>query len=190
MTAITLESLGISREEILNRVVDRLCREATRAIVSDPDGDEVVVPTRLACSWEDHTRAAIDEAVERIAQTHIMPRINQQIEDVILQRTNDWGRPVEKGMSFTEYLVHRAETFMTEKVDTNGKTQSEDPYSWRSAGPRLAVMIDKYINSTLTLAIGKALADANTKIGAALKEAVSTALAEVVGKVKVEVKTR
>lgn len=125
----------------------------------------------------------------RLAEQHLLPRVNQQIEEVVLQQTNSWGKPVAPGMSFVEYLVQRAEAFMVEPVDNNGKTQVEESYNWRKAGPRLSIMINKYINITLTNAVAKALSDTNTLIGKALAQSVNAALAEVVGKVSVAVQT-
>lgn len=177
MNEITLESLGLTRDDICDRVVDRLCGE----LGSYEDFEGQV---------QGKVREAVDAAVSKMADEHILPNVHQYLENLCLQETNRWGEAKGKPVTFIEYLVQRAEAWMTEKVDYQGKAKTErDSYSWRENGTRVEFMIHEHLQYSISTAMKQALADANKTIVGGLQEAVKVKLNEIARKLKVEVKT-
>ena len=52
--------------------------------------------------------------------------VTAYVESFCLTETNKWGKKTGKSMTFTEYLVQRAELYLTEKVDLRGKAKGEE----------------------------------------------------------------
>lgn len=66
-----------------------------------------------------------------------------------MRRTNTYGEPKSPPMTFKEYIASRAESYMSEDVDYNGKSKAEGDYNWRSCGPRLSVLMKSYIKDSM-----------------------------------------
>lgn len=191
MTELTLEALGLSRDEIIDRMVDRLTEKMLRESVMDGSGDLVDVGySPFAQVIHDRVMAKIDQAVEDIAARNVLPNVASYVEKLTMQETNKWGEKTGQKLTFTEYLVKRAEAWITEPVDYQGKPKGTDSYSWRVHGTRIGHMIHEHLDHQIQTAIKQALTELNSRVAKGLHETVRVQLAEVLEKLKVEVKTR
>lgn len=191
MAELTLEALGLSRDEIIDRMVDRLAERMLRENVMDDDGDLVDVGySPFAQAVHDRVMAKINQAVEDIAARNVLPNVASYVENLSMQETNKWGEKTGQKLTFTEYLVKRAETWITEPVDYQGKPKGTDSFSWRAHGTRIAHMIHEHLDYQIQTAIKQALAELNSKVAKGLHETVRIQLSEVLEKLKIEVKTR
>jgi len=176
MSKLTLEDLGLTREELCERVVHRLC--ANFSEYAD-----------MESHLEQKIRDAADAAVARLADEHVLPNVNEFIENLTLQKTNCWGESQGKSLTFVEYLVERAEAYMKETVNYEGKPKGTDSYSWTGKGTRLAYMIDKHLHFSIEKAMKEALETANKSIVDGLEQTVKIKLEEIAKSLKVTVKT-
>ncbi len=191
MSTISLETLGITKDEIEDRVVETVARALLSSVACDEDGDEVRIPSGLKRKLDAKIEDAVDKAIDTLAKARVEPMLAGHVEALVLQQTNQWGEKVGKPVTFVEYLVGRAEAWMTEKVDHNGKTKAESGgYSWSGNTTRVAFLIDSHLQFQISSAMKRALADANTTFAKGLNDAVKVALGQVVQSIKVEVKTR
>ena len=176
-----LADLGITKDELLGRLV---------AKITDGIDDDTAFQSDL------HRRIdkAIEAAVDAVADRTITPNIESYIKDHCLQRTNEWGEAKGEPLTFTEYLVERAEAYMLEPVDFDGQTKGERRRSgygnFRDATTRLAYMIDKHLHYHIEKAMETVLGNANSTIAEGLKEAARTQIDKLRDKLSVEVKTR
>src|SRR5690606_17032274 len=101
-----------------------------------------------------------------------------------------FGEPTGKPMTFKEYIASRAEAYMSETVDYRGKSKEEsgDSYNWRGSGPRLMVLMQNYIHTTLENHAKAAVTDINKVIAKNIQEAATDAIAAAATASKVEVK--
>lgn len=83
--------------------------------------------------------------------------------------------------TFIEYLVKRAEAYLTEKVDFQGKSKDENG-SYSSFSPsqtRIAHMVHQHLSYSIESAMKNAVQTANSAIAIGIAETVKIKLAEI-----------
>lgn len=189
MNAITIESLGLSKESISDRIVDQAVE---RLLFNLDDTDEYGNVTGQKSKFQDQMneriRSRIDAAVDAIAAKHVLPNVEIYLETLCLQETNTWGEKRGAKLTFVEYLVGRAERYLTEEVDHEGKGKGENTWgNWNKKSTRVAYLVHKHLQYNIETAMKQAIADANTNIVGGIEQAVKIKLAEVAASLKVSV---
>lgn len=191
---ITLESLGLSKEEIADRVVESICQHALRRVVTGYDeygerSDEK--PTEFMKQIDARIALKIDEAIANIAGRHVIPSLEQFIENFHMVETNQWGEKKGRSFTFVEYLVDRCQAYMVEMVDTNGKAKTEVPEynqrEWRGVMPRMVFHMNKQLMDGMVKALGTVVTEARGTLCDSLTDAVRQTLVEITNKVSVKV---
>lgn len=189
-TEITLDALGLDQDKLAEKLVDRLAQNMLTSIGYDEDGDEWFGTSAFAKKLNDMVTARLNAIVGELADKHVLPRVNEMVEGLVLQQTNQWGEKVGKPVTFIEYLTQRADAYMREEVNYDGKTKQEDGgFSWSKRSTRVAYMIDKHLHYSIESAMKAALANVNNSVAAGLEEATKTAIREVTNKLTVKVET-
>ena len=186
-----MEEIGLTKEDVQERVIERMCDklmgELCPADDEEPQGRSIFLRTKLDAEIKDR----IDEAVVALADKHVLPGVTAMIEDLTLQETNSWGEKTGKKTTFVEYLVQRAEAYMTEKVNYEGKSQNETRgYSWTGTQTRITHMVHEHLHYSIETAMKQALKDANSSICKGIEEAVKIKLAEALQGLKTTVQTK
>ncbi|MBX3504469.1 MAG: hypothetical protein KF895_03245 [Parvibaculum sp.] len=188
---ITLESIGLSQEALANRVVEKLVEGLTTSLDYDEEGGEFRGASPFARKLNDMVKARLDALVNEMGEKHVLPRVTEMVENMVLQETNRWGEKVGQPVTFIEYMTQRADAWLREDVDFQGNTKDASGWSsFRKSGTRVQYMIDQHLQYTVRTAMENAVKNANQSIVGGLKQAVSIALDEVAAKLKVEVKTK
>lgn len=189
---IDLEALGITKEELQRRVVERITllvmtKEMTR---EDEDGEpySFAGDSNIAETLNAHVKEEIDRKVTELADKFVVPQVGTLIENFTLQKTNDWGEKRGESITFIEYLVQRADAYLREPVSYEGKPKGTDGYSWKQSGTRVEYMIDKHLNYHISQAMSAALNNVNSSIAKGLEEGVKVKLAELLARLKVTAK--
>ena len=181
----TCEQIGMDQEELQERVVDGLVEKIIGGRDNDFPHGEVMTEVN------ERITNAITARVEAVANEFVLPRIEALIEGFCLQRTNKWGEKIGEQMTFTEYLVNRAENYLIEDVNYEGKTKGESGgYSWSKSQSRVAHMIDKHLHYEIERAMKAAVNEANESIAEGLEKACVIKLGEIAEKLQVSVKTK
>lgn len=184
---LTLESLGLRRDEILDRVVNRIAESVMESWTVGEDGDEAIAHrTPFAEALERKVMERVDAAVVGIAGRHVLPNVAAYVETLCLQETNKWGEKRGEPVSFVEYLVRKAEDFLREPVSFQGKTKGQDSYNWKADTTRIAYMIHEHLQYSIKSAMEQALKTANSAIVGGIEEAVKIKLSEVAASLKVK----
>jgi LPS O-antigen subunit length determinant protein (WzzB/FepE family) len=191
----TLKALGVSPEDLADRIVD----QAVNALLSysgfGPDGDEEEVryETKFKREIEKRVQASVDAKIAALAAEHVLPRVGEMIEQADMRKTNGYGEAKSPPMTFKEYIAYRAEVYMTEDVDYHGnskadlETQNKSTYDWRNCGPRLTVLMRSYIRDTLEKQAKAAVTDVNQVIAKNLAKAAQDAITAATANLKVTV---
>ncbi len=191
MNDLNLAALGIDQEKIAQMVADRIAEQMLNDVTYDQDGHAFRGQHDFSGALNKSVKAHLDAYVTKVADEHLLPKVAEMLESLTLQATNEWGQKKGAPVTFVEYLVQRAEAYMTEKVSFDGKTQKESGgYSWSASGTRVAHMIDKHIHYAIERAMKDAVGAANAQIAGGILETTKIKLAEIANALKVEVKTK
>ena len=186
---ISLEKIGLSEEALAERVVNKLVDDILVSLDYDEETQEWNGSSTFLTRLDKMVKDRLNQVIENIGQNHVLPKVTEMVETLVLQETNTWGEKVGKPLTFIEYMVSRAEAYMREPVNFNGKTKAEDSYSWKSNTTRISYMIDKHLQYSIESAMKQALKDANASITKGLEEAVKISLREATNKLSVKVST-
>lgn len=180
-TAKNSIDLGLSPDELREEVIERAATKLRDSIDSGDYGhlDRIV-------------KEATDKAVSKYIEKTLIPMLEKNIEAVVFQSTNEWGEKRGKAVTFREYLVERANAWIREEVNYEGKPKGTDSYSWRPHQTRIAHMIHQHLHFHIEAAIKKMLQTANDQLVGGIQETVKLKLAEIhtALSVKSEVKSR
>jgi hypothetical protein len=190
----TLEALGISTDELGDRIVDQAVETLLSSTGFNPDTEEETrYESRFKREIEARVQKSVDEKIAALAAVHILPRVGEMIEKADMRKTNCYGEPQSQSMTFKEYIAHRAEAYMTEDVDFHGNSKAdleaknESTYNWRSCGPRLTVLIRNYIRDTLEKHAQTAISDVNKVIAKNIEKSARDAITAAAAALKVSV---
>jgi hypothetical protein len=192
MTVITLESLGLTQEELQERVVDKICRDLLESELLDEDGEPTGTDSPLARKLQAAIKKRIDHGVAKLAEKHVLPNVDKYLETIIFEETNCWGeRQGKKKLTLREYLVQRADAYLREDVNYEGKAKNEaNGYSWSKSQTRLTHLVHQHLHFTIEQSMKEAIGNINKVIVPALMETTKTKLEEIVKTLQVSVKTK
>ena len=192
MDTATLQALGITPAELIDRIVAKATEELLSNEAYDEEGDPVGRgATDLARRIEKNVQAHVDAKIQALADEHVLPNVSTYIEGLTLQETNRWGERTGEKLTFIEYLVQRADAYMREEVNYEGKAKSEaNGYSWSKSTTRVAFMVNKHLHYSIEKAMTQALSHANSSIAKGLEEAVKVALTNATAGLKVAVENK
>lgn len=190
---IDLQTLGFSQEELQERVVERICDQLLTSMDYNPDSDEEQpVASRFQNAVKDLIKKRIDTTIEALAERYVLPNVAQYIEDLTIQQTNEWGEKRGTPMTFIEYLVQRAQAYMREEVNHDGKAKGEaDSYGWSgSKQTRITYLIHKHLQYSIETAMKDALQVATGEVARGIHETARHKLNEIAAALKVSVETK
>lgn len=188
---ITLESLGLTQDDIQERVIERLCEQVLSGKGWDEDGNEFYQDSKFKQQLDERIKKQVEENINAIAAKHVLPNVAQFVENLTLQETNKWGEKKGEKVTFVEYLVQRAEAYIQEQVDYDGKGKGEkDSYNWSARTTRIAYLVHQHLHYHIETAMKQALATANGAIVGGLEAAVKAALQQALAGLKVGVQTK
>lgn len=196
MSEITLESLGLSEEEIQERIVNKVCDRilCNRYFAYEDEDDE---ETSEGFTGDSPFRAEIDKRINQaiedkfreLADQHIMPHIAHRFENLLIEMTNQYGEKKGETYTLVEYLTKLTEDYMLEDVDRNGRPQGKR--SWRdfdAEGTRIAYAVDSYLSKHMEQAMTEVLSSGEKTLSEGLVEVCKKQMEKVAKSIKVEVK--
>lgn len=185
----TLEALGVSTEDLANRIVDQAVDTLLSSTGFNPDTEEETrYESRFKREIEARVQKAVDQKIAALAEVHVVPRVGEMIEAAEMRKTNNYGEPTSPPMTFKEYIAHRAEAYMAESVDSQGRAKGEgDSYNWRASGPRLTVLMKMYIQETMERHAKAAVTDVNKAIAQNIEKAAKDAITAAAAAIKVSI---
>lgn len=191
---IDLEALGMTKERLSEMVVETIANKLMCAsIAEDADGDErcYIGDSQFKRELDAHVKKAIDEEIAAKFDAHVLPRVTAMLEGLVLQETTSWGEKKGAPVTFIEYLVARADAYMREQVNFEGKDKATaGSYSWSPTQTRIAHLVHHHLQYGIEQMVKQALANANSVLVGGIQETVRLKLAEVSAKLALDVKTR
>ncbi len=191
MSEMTLESLGFTKEELQERAVEFVASKVLRGVSYDEDGESCVVDSKFSYKLNQRIAKHVDDTINAIAEKHILGKVSSYIEEMCLQETNKWGEKTGKSLTFVEYLVARAEAYLQETVNYEGKAKSEaGSYSWSGQQTRLVWLVHEHLQHNINRAMSKAVKSANEQIAQGIAKTVELQMIEISEKIKMKVSVK
>jgi hypothetical protein len=166
---MNLEDLGITKDELVAKVVERLCE---RYEGDDEDGWE----SRVTTGIEATIKSKIDDAVAALAEKHVIPGLIERVEGICFAETNRWGESSGKTLTFREYLIERTNAWITEKVAHDG-SKPDPPYK-PGTQTRLTHIIHEHLHYQISNAVKAALQAFNSQLATSLRDTIALKLQE------------
>ena len=182
-----IKDLGLTKKEIQKRIVETICDRLLGSEVYDEDGESTTDLLRML-NKKIHER--IDAKVTELGEKHVFPKVNELIENYVVQETTSWGEKKGEPKSFRQHLIDRADAWMREPVDYDGKIKEKGSYNWSVAGTRVGMLVHKYLHYEIENAMKEAFKKANESIAIGLHEAMKIKLDEIKNSIIIDVKTK
>ena len=178
---IDLETLGLDKEKLAELVVDRVVEQLLSSYDVDEDGQEGRSSSRFKDALQGQIKERINSSVAELAEKHLMPKLQEGIDGLILQETSKWGEKTGAPISFVDYMVQRAENYIREEVNHDGQSKAEarDSYGFNGKTTRITYLINRHLQYHIQTAVKEALDVANKAIIGGLERAVKMKLEEV-----------
>lgn len=187
---LDLAELGLTQEELQERVVSTIANNLLTQPWMTDDDEEIDHPSSLKKQIDEEIKRRIDESVAAIVDKHILPNAQTLIENLTLQETNRWGEKKGEPVTFVEYLVQRAEAYMREMVDYDGKDKQQAGYHFEGKQTRLTYIVHHHLQYAIDSAMKRVIADGNKLLVEGLEQTCRAQLKLIADKLQVEVKTR
>jgi hypothetical protein len=189
---LDLQALGFTQQELQERVIERLCEQLLTDRGIDPfNEDETTVASQFRKQLDDRIKQTINDTINAIAEREVLPNVSAYVENLTLQQTNQWGEKRGTPVSFTEYLVQRAQAYMQEQVDTDGKSKDESGSSyWGGKQTRITHLVHKHLHYEIETAMKEAMKIATGEIARGIHETARNKLNEIAAGLKVQVATK
>lgn len=187
---ITLESLGLSVNDMQDRLVQAMIDRFLTSVTHDEDGEPVVIASRFKEAVNKAITDRVDAKVDAMLAPILGPAINDYLTAFRIKHTNGYGEPKRDPETITEYVVRRSNEYLTEGVDWQGHTKADhtkggrEAYNYKATTTCVAFLIDKRLNEEMEKSMKEALVDANKAITNGLKSAVIYELDKLNAKLK------
>jgi len=190
-----LQELGITKEELVNRLVQKLADEIMQEkhTAYDDDGEysgSYSGKSRFAKKLAERLDEVVDAKVETLITNTIEPDISTRVDELVLQATNRWGEKRGHPVTLAEYVTGIADAYLNEPVDWEGRTKADGGYGWKAAGPRMMSIVDKYLQHHVAVEIQTMLKKLNEKLLPSFKSLVSQKLSDIAKDLNIQVTVR
>lgn len=189
---IDLAEIGFTKEELQEKIIDRLVGQLMTSCSVDDEDNAHYRESKFALDLEKKIKETADATINAMAEKFILPNVKNYIENLTLQQTNQWGEKKGSPVTFVEYLTQRAESYMNEKVNWEGKTKEESGSynSFNGAQTRIAHMINKHLHFSIETAMSESLKIATSAISTGIQETVKMKLGEIQAALKTSVSVK
>ena len=142
-------------------------------------------PSTFKRKLSDAVKQRVDAKINEIAEVHILPKVSELVENITIQETNKWGEKKGEPVSFIEYMTQRADAYLREDVDYEGKSKAESSsYSWSKSQTRITQLVHKHLHYTIEAAMKAAMQNANSAIVEGIQATVKIKLEELARSLK------
>lgn len=176
ITPELLQALGMDPATIRDQVID--------AIVARVMGDGEYYKSELA----KQVQKQVDAHAAAYFKKVIGPITKEMVEKVDFPETNRYGEPKGARLTLREHLAKRAETYLSEPVDSNGKAAWERGSSYDMKHTRLVHLVRDHFRYTMQGLVEKLMTEANRQLAGGIEGSVKLTLESILKNFKVTTK--
>lgn len=190
---LTCEQLGITPDDIADRVATKIATTMLASFTDDFDDDtgepiKTETPTKFRSLVQARVNAKVSAAVDAITERVLGNALETKITALRFPQTNSYGEPKAEPLTLLEFIAKRADTYLSEQVDHEGRSGGAMYGSARN--PRVVWMLEKYLASRIKDSMDTALRAANAQIVGGIEATVKANLKDIADRLsaKVEIK--
>lgn len=176
-TTLTLEQIGLTQEELQQRVIEAIASQLLEENLEDEDGDTYSRKTSLHTKLREAIIARVDEKVGLLATMTTASQLPQYLNDLVFTRTNGYGEAKEPGEKLRAHIDRLVGEYLSVQVTSDGNTAR---YRDDKTTSRLEWILGKHVRGLVKEAIDTYLKHAGDIIAGDLREAVTSAIAKLV----------
>jgi len=87
-----IEDLGLSKEALTTLIVDSAVEHIFSGSSLDLSNEDISVAAEIISEIEARTKTHIDNKIDAVAAEHLLPKIDERVENIVLQQTTEWAR--------------------------------------------------------------------------------------------------
>lgn len=179
---INLEQLGITQEQLIEKVVDRISEELLW------DAEDGYANSKFARRVKKHIDEKVNASVSAVADKYMVPAFLEHLEGMRFETTNGYGEPKTEPKTLREFIAHRAENYLDEVVDREGKTRRQGN-SFAEYGTRAKWLVDRFFTGSVTVKLKEYVDAANDHLSKGLTGALTDGINELLTKLNVTIKS-
>lgn len=124
---LSCEDFGLAKEEMLDRLIAKMAESFLDMDIEEdgPGEDSHYSKTKVLDHIHNMVKEQVEKSVAAIADKHVLPRVDEIITGMVMQTTNKWGEKKGEPKTLTEFVVERAENYLSEEVDFQGKNRKQ-----------------------------------------------------------------
>lgn len=187
---IDFESLGFTKEELQERVVEKIVDSLNTHRYLDEDGDEHEKRSKFFLLLKERVKSRVDSKVDELAEKFVLPKVSECIDNITIQKTNEYGEKKGESVTFIEYLVSRAESYMQEYVDSDGKRLGNQSYRRDPEQTRITQLVDRYLHTHIENSMRESLKIALGEIAKGIHETARIKLNQIAESMKISISTK
>jgi len=185
--------LGMTPEEIANRIINQVVDDLLRRKSEDDEGGyRYDASSDFANMLREQIEKTIREKIDLIATEHMGPQVEGFLRTLVFKPTNRYGDRTGADMTITEHIAAECERWIAEPVNFQGqsKAESQDGYSFKGETTRLGHLIHKHIHYSIEQVMRDAIQRANVTLVKSLEETAKIQLAKIAETLSVSVKVK
>jgi hypothetical protein len=191
MSGFTCEDLGLNKADLVEMVVERMADSILSERTMDEDGNDCEISSSIERQLKKTVLQRINSAVTEIGERDVAPVVLSKLEELVIQETNRWGEKKGESLTFVEYLTARAESYLGDDVNSNGKSEREcseyDRRDWHASGTRLSKLMAGYLDHHIKQALEPVAKNIDSLLADALTSEVKIQLGIISEKLSVKV---
>lgn len=176
---IDFEALGLTKDEVQERLIETLADRMLKAKGWDDDGDEISLPSSLKTQLEALITKRMDLAVQSAFDRVVPSTIDQFVAEYKIQQTNQYGEKQGPALSFVEFITQRVTGYLAEPIDHSGVSEREAKAkgnSWygerNGKQNRVTYMINERLATAINQGIEAAFKDTKSLLAGGIEKAV------------------
>jgi autotransporter translocation and assembly factor TamB len=183
LTPEILAHLGITKEELLDRVAKQVARDLLHGASVDDEGQAWPIDTKFHKEMQELIETELKSQIATHFQRDVVPKLTEITAKMILNRTNRYGERKAKPQTLKEFMVQQTKNFLREVVDSRGQLTTRG-----NGKTRLETMLSDNMQQVLKMELEDTVSAANEMLAGELQEAVRTRLTALAEKFKIVVK--
>lgn len=174
----TLEQLGISKDDLQQKVVDKIVSDLMNCSDYDEDGDICESRSKFAVELRGLIQNQIKSSVAATAAQCVLPQVHELVSAAVIRKTNRYGEQTGEPETFTSFLLKTAQTWLTECVDASGKRESDFNYrdQFKPIGTRIQIECRRHVSEVFSKELAEQFCRIQQQIRDGLQEAVAIKL--------------